>query len=289
MFFLRTISTIVFLLPFYFVPGQKNLLEVDDALFSDYERATITSFLQGDEIKLLDIYLIAGYEEALSKQNEWKSFNDYLASLKKKKEKIKSGENFLEYLFFKTHRRYLKHYDRSAAFNDLFGKGNYNCLSATAFYVLLLEKLDYDYTIRETEFHIYILIDTANDQYLLETTDPLAGFVNGKHLIQKRIYDYKANITGQGSEKERYYRFNARVDNCVSKYQLAGLLYYNEAINYYNERKFEKCLDTLSKSLLFYNSERINEFYGLALKTFQNSRGFSKTKSKHVNNYISLK
>jgi hypothetical protein len=178
---------------------------------------------------------------------------------------------FLSHVFAKTHNRFLKNYKTSATFNDLFKNGNYNCLTGTALYALILEHLGYDYRIIETNYHIFLLVETSKGEALIETTDPLTGFVTDAREISSRISRYMLNTVAEASNKKTYYQYHVSLYNAIGLENLTGLLHYNIAVNAYNSHDFTAAVSHLESTRSFYHSKRIEEFSAILLTTLGNA------------------
>lgn len=305
--FLKTQITILFIILnflFFSLPAQeldRATLAYDLLAFeSDQERTLFSSYAQENIPDLTRLYLASDSDnhfEISGKVADWKNFVKKIA----KKQDIKDTETFLKYAFYKTHRKFLKHYNQYSSLQTLFAKGDYDCLSGTALYVLLLEELGYIYEIKETDYHIYILVtanakdsDTgSNYPFLFESTDPLSGFVSDEKEILKR-QDYYLNPTPVEEEmkgisnKDREYQFSRAVDNSINKIELAGLQYYNLGIAQYNRHEFKEAIKSLQKALFFYDSPRIKEFLNLTVSVALESKELDNPDKVSIkNNYLS--
>lgn len=304
--FLKTRITILLTLCsflFYSLPAQEldratmvyDLLEFE----SNQEKKLFSSYAQENISDLTRLYLASdnGNHFEISEQvADWHKFVKRIA----KKQDVKDAERFLKFAFYKTHRKFLKHYNQYSSLQTLFAKGDYDCLSGTALYVLLLEELGYVYEIKETDYHIYILVtanvkdsDTgSNYPFLFESTDPLTGFVSDEKEILKR-QDYYLNPTPIEEEmkgisnKDREYQFSRAVNNSVNKIELAGLQYYNIGIAQYNRYEFKQAIKSLQKALFFYDSPRIKEFLNLTVSVALESKELDNPEKLAIkNNYL---
>ncbi len=188
-------------------------------------------------------------------------FSDRINSLRKKKNRLSTDEAFLRHVFYKIHRVYLKKYKPYQSFEKLFEKGEYGCLTGTALYALILEELGYQIEIRETNYHVFLLVKAGNKQFLIESTDPLYGFLADEKAIAKRLNEISLKNTL--AEKTEKYEFKCRINRTIRLEELIGLQYYNVATQYYNRGHFELALHFLHKSRQTYQSERQKEFFGL--------------------------
>lgn len=186
---------------------------------------------------------------------------------KKKQSKYKSQQDFLEYVFYKVHKKYLKKYEAYQNFNSLFSQGIYGCLTGTALYAVLLDKLDFEYEIIETNYHIYLVVATDQGKVLMESTDAFTGFVSGPEQIDQRI---NSSLENQNSEDDDQL-FELNIFNAVSLNELIGLQYYNQAVNAYNSKKIEESLYQLNEAAKYYSSHRIVDFLKVINMTLNNS------------------
>lgn len=80
-------------------------------------------------------------------------------------------------------------------FTELNKNGNYNCVTATALYGLLLNDLGIPFSIKETPEHVYLIAYPKSDAILIESTDPLKGYRvfndNYKALIVQNLKENK--------------------------------------------------------------------------------------------------
>ena len=196
--------------------------------------------------------------------------DEFIEKLDTRKEAYKKEVDFLRYLFSKTHNRFLKEYDDYSTFSELIYEGHYNCLTGTALYALLLERFDFYYTIVETNYHIFLLVQTGEQQVLFEATDPIHGFVSSEREINNRIAQYQNNSSMDDSRRG-YHKFSFNLYNNVSLDQMAGLLYYNMSVDAYNQKEILESIRLLDKATTCYRSPRIEEFSSIILMTLMES------------------
>ena len=216
-----------------------------------------------------------------------KSFETFLRKLDKKN--TKSERAFIRHIFEKTHQRFLKNYEAYASLDETFDDGSYNCLTGTILFSLILHHYNIEHQVIETNYHIFILAETAEGQILLEATDPMNGFVTSAKDIEARILLYKQNqIQGQQRDKS-YYKFRFELYNTVSLDELRGLTYYNNAVNSFNHKNLEVAVQSLVKANEHYFSYRIEEFSQILLLSLQQSDLDLKTKEDCMNTILSLR
>lgn len=191
--------------------------------------------------------------EAEINLEKWDSF---LAKLGAKSNQYKDDRQFLEFIFYRTHQVFLKHYTQATSFDEIFTTGTYNCLSGTILYSVILTHFGIQHDIIETNYHIFILAQTSQGEVLLETTDGFDGFVTSDVQIRERIAGYQK----RRNKKDDHYEFSFDLFNKVSEKELIGLLYYNYAVDSFNKQDFKKAVHYLSLTTDWYATIRIEEF-----------------------------
>lgn len=200
------------------------------------------------------------------------SFTDFLSKLEKKHTSLKNDRDFIKYAFTKTHQSFLKRYEAYAPIHALFNKqGSYNCLTGTILYSLILDHFDIQHRVIETNYHIFILAETKDGEVLLEATDPMNGFVASADDIEKRIKTYRENSLQASNSTLSYYQFNFELFNTVSFKELRGLLYYNKAVDSYNQKNLLESVQYLKSAHELYSSSRIDEFSQILLLSLRQS------------------
>lgn len=162
----------------------------------------------------------------------------------------------LKHAFRETHRIYLKHYKAYSELEDIFKSGDFDCLSGTLFFSALLNNLNIEYKVYETNYHIFLVAMTSKGEVLIETTDKNNGLVNNKNEIAERINQYKLNAGGSPS----MYLSKLSIFNEVNQSQMIGLVLFNKAISKFLQTDYISCFNFLKESREIYNSPRIGEF-----------------------------
>ncbi len=184
----------------------------------------------------------------------WQEFDDFAQELSAKKSRYNNDKAFVKYLFYKVHRKFLKEYRKYTNLFDLFEEGTYNCATGTAFYALLLDGLSIDYTIHETPYHVYLMVYTNHhaDSILIESTDP-HGFVDNKTEMAAALEVYQTPTQDVAS-----HTFDTiTIQQYIDLKQLAGLNYFNQAINLYNHHQLSKAIQYLDQASNLYPAERM--------------------------------
>jgi hypothetical protein len=181
----------------------------------------------------------------------------------------KHQQRFLRQIFVKTHSRFLRTFKPYAIFSQLFSNGDYNCLTATALLAVTLKHFDYSFRIFETNHHIFILVETDLGTTLLESTDPIYGFITDTRLIDEKISGYKSAKGADTDSRVIHYKFQSSLYNEVDLENLTGLLHFNLSVNAYNAKNFERTTFHLEQTGQYYQSSRVIEFSEVILLTLK--------------------
>jgi hypothetical protein len=162
----------------------------------------------------------------------------------------------LHSIFTKTHRRFLKSYVQYSGIEELTA-GRFDCLTATSLFADILSKEGFKFTMIETNYHIFIVVNTTEGDVVLETTDRFGGFISDKKKVENVLTNYRANVLA--SATPLHYQYSFSLYQSVSADQLAGLLFFNQAVKAFNDHKLVECSDKLELSAVRNQSPRISE------------------------------
>jgi hypothetical protein len=96
------------------------------------------------------------------------------------------SEKHLRQIFNEVQSSFLVRYDAQALFADLFTKGDFNCVTASALFALILNDLGIPYGIHLTPDHMYLATVVQGDPAVIETTDPVRGVFVVSPLARKK-------------------------------------------------------------------------------------------------------
>jgi hypothetical protein len=198
--------------------------------------------------------------------------------LEAKRKLFTSDTDYLKYVFQKIHGRFLRSFNETASFNDLTSNGRYNCLTATALYALALENLNFKYSAFETNYHIFLKIQTTEGEILLETTDVQNGFIPDANEISARIAQYKAQNVSASKAAKYYYCYANSLFHQVNLDEILGLLHFNSAVHAYNNHDLFKTVEHLEKASSLYYSNRLDEFSKIIFLSLLEGNYDAKTK-----------
>jgi hypothetical protein len=205
-------------------------------------------------------YYLTLYSGTDQREVSQRAVLEFVSRLEHKRESFASDKEFIRYVFRKAQKNFLNSFTEYSSFADLLNKGEYNCLTGTALYAVLLQHFDISYQIIETNYHIFLMAETQGGDVLVEATDPINGFVDSPAEIEKRISTYRRNAIQTNGGSKNFYRFRFDLYEEVTLDQMLGLLYYNQAIKAYNNHHWVEAVSALDKAFALYQSPRMEEF-----------------------------
>jgi hypothetical protein len=215
---------------------------------SDFEKA---AFEKAQKIPF-ELFVASDPSVTANKYNSFQAhLNSIISQLSVLRSKTNNDLRFLEKAFYKIHRRELSWYENYVSLSETLEHKKYDCLTGTALFALILDELSIDYQILEFDFHIFLLANLRDRQVLLEATDPINGFIIDPNLIKERIEHAEYNVEVSNTFNKTYLK------NEINLKALAGLQYYNLAVNLFNQQEYKKASHFIQKADLLYSSERI--------------------------------
>jgi len=203
--------------------------------------------------------------------------NQYFSQLepllnKLEKKQDNSIDYFLEYLFYKTHRKILKQYTKyNSSLEEVLANGNYDCVTGSLLYAFILDHFIIPYKIIETDFHAFLIVKPEGKEFIFEVTDPLAGFITDKKEVLnfKIRYFPDKNSLGLNSADEigRAYFTSSEgntIYNEVNFMQLYALQHYNQGILALNNKSYKKAIEELKIAKTIYPSKRVNAIMAIS-------------------------
>jgi hypothetical protein len=201
--------------------------------------------------------LLLSHSKVVNSANTFNKLQDVLSNLSKKQGQYKKESDFVEHLYYYTHRKLLKKYDQYASLSETLTTGAYDCLTATAVYSILFTELSVPHAIVETNYHIYILVyPDSENEILLETTDPSNGFISNTNEIEHLKSEYRlANEDQEIGQVD----LSIDIERRLEDQELIGLLFYNQSVNELNQGNWQLAEDLAKQAIKFYPNIRITK------------------------------
>jgi tetratricopeptide (TPR) repeat protein len=153
-------------------------------------------------------------------------------------------------------------YRLQTSFQKLFENGDFNCVSATALYAIICEKLDIPTRIVEVPQHVYLIAYPGRSDIAIEATSQQGGYFEFDESFVARAVSslHKSKIISDTELKGRPVRelFN---DYYFSKGQitlkeLAGLQYSNFALYHTEKGRIDEALRDSKKAAFLFPANR---------------------------------
>lgn len=169
---------------------------------------------------------------------------------------VKQKRSITKKMFTKTRQKFLKQYKECSTFSDLLNKGTYDCLSGTLLFAHIFQELGYNYSIHQSNSHVYLIVeDPYLGKTLIESTD-IYGYELGEVAIQKRKTKYQSRI----DNSLLYDKYGMDLTEQLSIKDIAGLQYYNLAVASYRVNDLEEAKLALYKASIITDSPRVDYF-----------------------------
>ncbi len=200
---------------------------------------------------------------------EIKEITDYFETKQLHKKSRKKQIRELNKLVY---NKLFKKYDENTFFSHIFQNGTFNCVTGTAFYALILDRLGIPYEIQETITHVYLIAFPHSDKIYLETTNGSSGNISLDYNFKKRYVEFLENNKLISEEdfsnhnlEEVFDKYYFKGENKINLLQLAGLQYFNNGIEAINNSNWDKAVINLEKHNALYPSEVNNNLMLQAL------------------------
>ena len=205
-------------------------------------------------------------------------FSEFIVGLKKLNRN--SEVSFLKTLSARAHHLFLRKYVAYSHVENIFKSGNYDCLSGTYFFCATLDQFGFRYRIIETNYHIFLLVQTARGDVLLESTDRANGVINDEKTVGDKLEAYR---TRSGvSISSALYLSDVLLFHELEPEQLPGLLYFNLAVEAYNKKDFFACGGYLEKAWKIYDNPRIERFIPILIHSIHTTASMDRSQKERL-------
>jgi len=206
----------------------------DSTIFDTrFEYETFKSLSDSTSLNNVDLFLaVTGKDNTEAKIR----IDEFVSNLRTEKfEKLKMKKK-LKVIYNSVHNSFLKKYVELSQFSSIFRYGEFNCVSSTALFALVLDRCDIPYSIMISSTHAYMIADPDGEGFLIETTQAEGGLIAFDEKFQNDYVDYlyKNKLI---SEEEYMYNSSLNLfkkhfanDTRISISELAGIQYYNKGL-----------------------------------------------------------
>ena len=237
--------------------GQRPILRKDLQFHSEFEKNAFQVNLSGpekiDPEAVLRLLIAASPENGEAELNKAQKFLDGLfLELESTKIRDVSLKKASKIIFEKVHK-HLDKYESNVPFHEIYQKGAYNCVTASALYAFVLEHFGIEYELREYPLHVNLAIDPKGDNILVEATDPQAGLVAvDKAAVVRELRKQKLISSAEMEEKrpeQVYDTYFEQERKTIDFLQLAAIHYSNMAVLALEMEDYPRALALVNKSI----------------------------------------
>jgi tetratricopeptide (TPR) repeat protein len=239
-----------------------------DSVFfnTEFEKKTFELYEKSKPLDSADLFMALDYRPEVSSSK----IHEFADELKPKIEKLPVAKK-LKVIFNSVHDRFLVKYKDEAFFNDIFITGDYNCVTASALYALILHDLGINFIIKETPDHIYLIADPGSLRFIMETTLPSKGVIEFDTKVKSNFIQYLHNnkiISEEDiknlSTDELFDKFYLK-DKNITLRELAGIHYYNRGAMLFNKEFYAGSISYFQKAVFFNKDQKIKYMLNTAL------------------------
>ena len=268
---MKRIITCLTLIIFYSIKvnGQDLKSEIkvsfDDLTFvSDFEKeafSKVKSYGYSPLNLFLSVDSTVNEEKAKRIQHSIDSIAEIFSEVVENK---KSKKKALEGIYDLGYSEYLKKYKLISYFNEIHDKKTFNCVTGTAFYALILKKLNIDYVIKEVPSHVFLVADPYGENIIFESTAKSEGFVETNSKNKNELYDYLYSTSIIDYTEYSNHGYSEILSQLIQKehnltlLNLASLQYLNKGIELFEMKSYESAFSEFQKAYFLSNSNLTN-------------------------------
>lgn len=268
--------------------------QTDTSIFkTNFEKDVFLEYQNNKKIKYFNLLIALNYNA--SSTDIEKKINSFCIDLENKGIRKLKPKKQIKQIYDQVHDRFLKKYEEVAYFDDIFTTGNFNCVSASALYALILDYFDINYIIKETPTHVYIIADPSATSFLIETTLPSNGVFVFDEKFKKNYIDFLYNnkiisdSEFNATSTDALFKKHYESDKTIDPIKLAALQYYNQGVFLYNSGNYSSAASSLQKAEIVYPSSAIQFLYSNALlNLIAEQSGKKKYDGKTLAKYVNL-
>jgi tetratricopeptide (TPR) repeat protein len=249
------------ILPGLFIINSLFAGIIDSTIFdSKFEQNNFEKVVNSESVSDLNLLISLNYKEECN--NYSLKINEFVNEFKSINSSSNTGKQ-LKNLYKAVHAAFFKKYSEETYFNEIFINGNYNCVTASALYAIILDQLSINYSLKMTPDHVYLIADTNNTKFQIETTLPSHGVWvyddKTKRNYVKYLIDNKLISTEEYNSQTvdalftKYYT----TDKSIKLRELCGIQYYNKSVFLARDNKYRVALRDIEKAELLFPDNQI--------------------------------
>lgn len=247
-----------------FASKTDSLVKFSDLNFqNDFERQTFKSFIElGQKTDIIDLFLTNFQKkDPFPSSQAHLQISSCITELAKETEGMTEAKKVKE-IYKLVHKRFFKMYKLRNSFSDIFEKGEYNCVSASALYAIIFQKMDIPFQIIEAPQHVFLIAYPNTHKIFIESTSPTNGYLPvSDGQVQRFIkYMYESKLISKeeydSSSPNDLFNKYYYANNGLSLLELAGIQYSNYTAYHLEDENHEQALTEIKKACFLIQNER---------------------------------
>jgi len=222
---------------------------------SDMEKEEFSKINEGSEPDYFALFLSADKKVTKDDCNRYKErINSILIPFQKKSfGKLKEKKKITK-VYRQVQEQMMDKYIEKALFNDMFVKGEYQCVTSSMLFTHVFNELDIPYEIEFEPGHVYLIAFPNSSKVIVQTTNPNQGVFVYDNGFKNNFIEYMRR--NKLISKDEYE--NKSVDELFTEYylktevadlkQLASIQYSNLAIQKLQESKISESFYNMLKA-----------------------------------------
>jgi hypothetical protein len=243
---------------------RQDVVRFDELKYNSYfEQLTFMEYHEGERDYLKLLLAVDPAANTNRYEVTRRELQLELNSFRNRKFEKAKPEKKIALIYEDVNSTVLKKYQENVIFPDIFSKGIFNCLTASAYYGLLLDSLEIPYDFRETFNHVHPVAYPKIDRITIETTDPVSGIQYFDEKLKVRFVNYL--LDSKRISRDDYEK--SSVDELFNSYylpgksvgleELTGLQYMNVALQMFVKDHYEDAFEQIKKAYYIYPSSKV--------------------------------
>ncbi|WP_169315242.1 hypothetical protein [Bernardetia litoralis] len=176
-------------------------------------------------------------------------------------------------LFFAVQETFLKEYVLYSSFFQTIDDGKFDCLTGSVLYAVFLEEIkrkgnfDYIYQIVQMPTHVFVKIELSDkSEIIFESTGFDKGFIATPKGIDFYLQQQIKKVQEETQSESVILLNNQKLNNLVTLEAASALLYFNQGVLFFNQRKFGKSLKMAKNAFFYHKNEAFYDLIRLSLQ-----------------------
>lgn len=193
----------------------------------------------------------------------------------------------LRRLFFAVQETFLKEYILYSSFYQTIDSGNFDCLTGSLLYAVLLEEIkqkgnfDYTYQLIQMPTHVFIKIELSDkSEIIFESTNLEKGFIATPKAIDFYLQEQAQQAQILAQDETLLTLNDKKGNNLVTLENASALLYFNQGVSFFHQRKFGKSLKMAQNAYSHQENELFYHLVNLSLQELLKNNSISEKEYK---------